>query len=346
MVRTAHAGEVPLSAAQGKMHGDGKDFVHKELKMRGKAVKRGAGRLKKLVVVVPAYNEAGRIGATLAELNRGKGRLRRLGLDSMVFVVDDGSTDGTGKLAVEAGARRVLRHKLNRGLGAAIRTGLLAARKDGADVVVKFDADLQHDPGDIESIVAPILRDEADVVYGNRFERIEYRMPFVRRVGNIVFTGLMRFLTGWPLRDSQPGIFAINRDYLEVFDIPGDYNYTQQILLDSYHKGMRFAHVPVSFRKRLTGSSFVSYKYPFKVMYQILMVIIGVHPMRIFSTMGFLFLLAAAVIFGAELAMFFLGKLPKPVVHVNIVLGLMFFGVQTLFFGFLAELIIKANRNR
>jgi hypothetical protein len=81
-------------------------------------------------------------------------------------------------------------------------------------------------------------------------------------------------------------------------------------------------------------------------MYQILMVIIGVHPMRIFSTMGFLFLLASAVIFGAELAMFFLGKLPKPVVHVNIVLGLMFFGVQTLFFGFLAELIIKANRNR
>jgi glycosyltransferase involved in cell wall biosynthesis len=240
----------------------------------------------------------------------------------------------------------VLRHKVNRGLGAAIRTGLLAARKDGADVVVKFDADLQHDPGDIESIVAPILRDEADVVYGDRFERIEYRMPFVRRVGNVVFTGLMRFLTGWPLRDSQPGIFAINRDYLEVFDIPGDYNYTQQILLDSYHKGMRFAHVPVSFRKRLTGSSFVSYKYPFKVMYQILMVIIGVHPMRIFSTMGFLFLLASAVIFGAELAMFFLGKLPKPVVHVNIVLGLMFFGVQTLFFGFLAELIIKVNRNR
>ncbi len=301
---------------------------------------------KRVIVVVPAYNEAEKIQETIRALQSIRKDLKRSGLDYRVYVVDDGSTDATGKLAREAGADRVIRHKINRGLGAAIRTGLLGAREDNAEIVIKFDADLQHDPNDIFELIRPILDDEADVVYGNRFERIEYRMPLVRRIGNIVFTRLMRFLTGWPLKDSQPGIFAINRDYLAVFNIPGDYNYTQQILLDSYHNGMRFAHVPVSFRKRITGKSFVSLKYPFKVTYQIFQVLIQAEPMRVFSSIGFISLFFSAVIFVTEITMFFLGRIPKPVVHVNIVLGLLFFGVQTVFFGFMAELIVKNNRNR
>ncbi|HPI13897.1 MAG TPA: glycosyltransferase family 2 protein [Spirochaetota bacterium] len=307
--------------------------------------KQAKGRAK-LVVVIPAYNESERIGETITALLAVRPNMKKAGLEYRLYVVDDGSADGTGALAAKAGADRVLRHKVNQGLGAAIRTGLMGARRDGADIVVKFDADLQHDPRDIAELVRPILDDEADVVYGNRFERIEYRMPFVRRIGNIVFTSLMRFLTGWPLEDGQPGIFAINRDYLEIFNLPGDYNYTQQILLDSYHKGMRFAHVPVSFRKRITGRSFVSLKYPFKVTAQILMVLISVEPMRVFSTAGFVFLFGAFLIFAIELVMFFNGLIPKPVVHVNAVLGLALFGLQTFFFGLLAELFVKNNRNR
>jgi glycosyltransferase involved in cell wall biosynthesis len=301
---------------------------------------------KKLIVVVPAFNEAEMIQKTVGALLGIRKALRGIGVDGYVYIVDDGSHDNTGKLALAAGAHRVVRHKVNQGLGAAIRSGLSAARKDGADIVIKFDADLQHDPNDILDLIRPILDDEADVVYGNRFERIEYKMPFVRRIGNIVFTRLMRYLTGWPLRDSQPGIFAINRDYLEVFNLPGDYNYTQQILLDSYHKGMRFSHVAVTFRKRLTGKSFVSLKYPFKVSFQILLVLISVEPMKIFTSIGLVFLTMAFGLSAIEIAMFFAGNLPKPVEHVNAVLGLVFLGLQTLFFGLLAELIVKLNRNR
>lgn len=307
---------------------------------------RGKAASMKLIVVVPAYNEAERIEETVRALSGVRGGMRRIGVDFRVYVVDDGSIDNTGVLAAAAGADRVLRHKVNHGLGAAIRTGLSGAHRDGADIAVKFDADLQHDPNDIFELIKPILDDAADVVYGNRFERIEYRMPLLRRAGNIVFTALMRFLTGWPLRDSQPGIFAVNRDYLDVFHIPGDYNYTQQILLDACHKGMRFAHVPVRFRKRTTGRSFISLKYPFKVSYQIFMVLVTAEPMRIFATIGILFLAAAFLIIGAELALFFLEYTPKPVQHVNAVLGLLFFGLQTFFFGVLAELIIKSNKNR
>lgn len=301
--------------------------------------------MKKLVVIVPAYNEQEKIAETITSLKAVGDDIRGTGFELFVYVIDDGSTDNTASLAEQAGADRIVKHKVNIGLGAAVRSGLAAAKRDSADIVIKFDADLQHDPADILPLIEPIINDEADVVYGNRFERIEYNMPVVRRTGNKVFTKLMSMLTGWPLKDSQPGIFAANKDYLAVFNVPGDYNYTQQILLDAYHQGMRFAHVPVTFRRRTTGKSFVSFKYPLKVVPQLILVIISVRPMKIFLPVGLFFLLSATGIFSVELILWLLGETIKPVLHVNAVLGLAFFGLQTFFFGLLAELIVR-TRNR
>ena len=106
---------------------------------------------------------------------------------------------------------------------------------------------MQHTAKDIDKIIEPLIGNYSDIVYGNRFKKISYKMPFIRRIGNKLFTGLMKKLTNWDLKDSQPGIFAVNKNYLNIFRIPGDYNYTQQILLDAYHKQMRFTHVDVSF---------------------------------------------------------------------------------------------------
>ncbi len=300
----------------------------------------------RLIVIVPAYNEAERISETVSAVRGMREDMAQRGLKLLIYVVDDGSSDNTRCLARDAGADRIVRHRVNQGLGAAVRSGIAAAAADGADILVKFDADLQHDPNDVLSIVQPILQDEADVVYGDRFKRIEYKMPFVRRAGNIVFTGLMRWLTKWPLRDSQPGIFAVNRAYLDVFYLPGDYNYTQQILLDAYHKGMRFAHVPVAFRKRMTGKSFVSLRYPFRVLPQIVIALAGLKPMRIFAPIGLLFLCIAGVVFLWEMSEWIMGKTAKPIEHVNAVLGFSFFGFQTLCFGILAELIVRFHRKQ
>ncbi len=301
---------------------------------------------KNLTVIVPAYNEAERISETVAAL---RGQLDTMGKDGWIckiYVINDGSKDETRTIAQKAGVDRVLSHTTNRGLGAAVRTGLRAARDDGADIAIKFDADLQHDPADIPALIAPITGDLAEVVYGNRFERIAYKMPFVRSIGNRVFRQLMRWLTGWPLKDSQPGIFAVSKTYLRVFSMPGDYNYTQQILLDSYLKGMRFDHADVAFRERTTGKSFISLKYPFKVLPQIIMVLVAVRPLRVFAPVGLAFLALGALVFGVE----FLGWLltdhfDKPVRSVNLVMGTGLFGLQTLFFGLLAELIVYTRRN-
>lgn len=299
---------------------------------------------RRLVVTVPAYNETHSITQTVTGLRAMAPTLDALGYDLAVYVIDDGSVDDTGALAKAAGADRVIRHRVNQGLGAAVRTAIRAAREDGFDVMVKFDADLQHDPADIVALIEPLGADEADVVYGNRFERISYKMPPVRRVGNIVFSRLMRWLTGWPLQDSQPGIFAINRAYIEVSFIPGDYNYTQQVLLDAYHKHMRFAQVPVAFNARKTGKSFVSLKYPLKVLPQIAFVIVSVKPMKAFVPVGLAFIALALVVFTVQISQWLFGSAERPVENVNLVLGSFLFGMQTVFIGVLAQLIVQMRR--
>lgn len=299
--------------------------------------------MKKLIVIVPAFCEEDTIAETITGLRSMADALEALGLETAVYVINDGSTDDTVSKAIEAGADRVVHHRVNQGLGAAVRTGFHAAWRDGADIAVKFDADLQHDPSDIPALVQPILDDEAEIVYGNRFERLRYKMPFVRRVGNIAFTKLMRWLTKWPLKDSQPGVLAVSKDYLRVAYIPGDYNYTQQILLDAYHQGMRFAQVPVTFRSRNSGTSFVSLKYPFKVLPQIMQVLVGVRPLRVFGPLSLVFFAGAVLTILVNLYLWTLGYNPKPVQNVNLVLGSGLFGLQTLFFGLLADLIVNQH---
>lgn len=293
-----------------------------------------------LFVIIPAYNEEKSIEATVKGVASVSDALAANAVRLSILVVNDGSRDKTGELAVAAGANIVVTHKKNRGLGAAVRSGMEEATKRGADIVVKFDADLQHDPKDIVEIIRPILSDRSDLVYGARFSRISYKMPLVRRWGNRAFRALMQWLTKWPVEDSQPGIFACSRAYLAVFDIPGDYNYTQQILLDAFLKGMRFSQVPVSFNERRTGESFISFKYPLKVLRQIIMVIALSKPMKIFGAIGSIFILISFIVFVFQIFEWIFGKTSKPVENVNLVMGAGLFGFQMFTLGILAKLIV------
>lgn len=294
--------------------------------------------MKKLMILVPAFNEESTISETVSSLKKLKNHFKEHLYDLKIVVINDGSKDETLKEAQRAGAD-VVSHPLNQGLGAAVRTGLEQARIWEADIAVKFDADLQHDPLDIIALIKPLEIFEADIVYGHRFNRISYKMPFVRRIGNRVFTSLMRWLTGWELKDSQPGIFAVNQHYLKIFRIPRDYNYTQQILLDAACKRMQFKHVDVSFKERREGKSFVSLKYPFKVFPQLFWVLVGVRPLKVFVPIGLFFIGSGSFIFFYQLILYFLGKTSTPVVNVNFVLGCGLFGLQVLLFGVLAELL-------
>ena len=114
-------------------------------------------RAGKIVVIVPAFNEEGSIKQTIESIRGLTSDLSAMGLGLEIYIIDDGSVDRTRMIAEEARADRILRHRVNRGLGAAVRTGMLAGRDAQAHILIKFDADQQHDARDILDLIKPIM---------------------------------------------------------------------------------------------------------------------------------------------------------------------------------------------
>ena len=204
-----------------------------------------------IVVFFPAFDEepsvASVIERTPAELH---------GRPVLTLVIDDGSTDETAALASAAGAT-VVRHDRNRGLGAAVRTGLSAAVDRDAAVVVFADADGEYPPEQLGRLVAPILDGTADLVHGSRFAGGARRMRPHRWFGNRVLTAVTRWIARTPMTDAQTGYRAYSHDAAAVAEIVHDYNYAQVLTLDLLGKGFVLAEVPIDYAFRTEGRSFV-----------------------------------------------------------------------------------------
>ncbi len=223
--------------------------------------------MRRLAVVVPAMNEE----ATIGELLERVATVEVHGHELFTVIVDDGSSDRTGEIARRGGAT-VVRHEVNRGLGAAVRTGLRSAVEEGADLVAYLDADLEYYPEDIPRLVEPILQRRADYVLGSRFrgESGVRGMKAYRWIGNHVFTTLLILLTRRPITDGQTGMRAFSREAAANAEIVHDYNYAQVLTLDLVKKGYRLLEVPIRYRLREHGASFISWRYPAKVLPAIL----------------------------------------------------------------------------
>jgi glycosyltransferase involved in cell wall biosynthesis len=173
-----------------------------------------------------------------------------------VLVIDDGSVDATATRARAVGAE-VLELGRNRGLGAAVRVGLAEGVRRGAAAVVFCDADGEYPPEELENLVAPILEGRADYVTGSRFlGRIDHMRPH-RRVGNIVLTRALSVVARRRISDGQTGYRALSPAAAEAAEIIHDFNYAQVLTLDLLAKGFRHEEVPISYRFRTTGDSFI-----------------------------------------------------------------------------------------
>ena len=214
---------------------------------------------KPLAVIVPAYNESENLPATLSRMPRSQVSNMR------VIVVDDGSSDGSGEIARQHGAEIVVSHGRNLGLGAALRTGLQTAREMDARAAVYVDADGEYPPEQIPELLAPIECGESDYVLGSRYLGTRERQPLIRGIANRLFTWLLCLASGRRITDGQTGFRAFSRRALECAEIIHDYNYAQVLTLDLLKKGMRLKEVPVSYRFRTKGKSFISIKYLWRV---------------------------------------------------------------------------------
>lgn len=194
-------------------------------------------------VVIPAFNEGPAIGEAVRSV---RARYEH------VIVVDDGSSDDTGDRAREAGAV-VVTHLINRGQGAALKTGLDFGLRCGAKVLVTFDADGQHHSDDIEALVAPVLSGDFDVTLGSRFLRRDNRIPFVRRY--ILKVGILVtwLLSGIRLTDTHNGLRAFSRTAAQRIRIVQDrMAHASEIIDEIAMRGLRYKEIPV----RITYSEY------------------------------------------------------------------------------------------
>lgn len=190
----------------------------------------------KLFVVIPAYNEESTIAKVIKDV-------KKRGYRNIV-VVDDGSSDKTYRLAKSQNVT-VLRHILNRGLGGALGTGIRYALEKGADIIVTFDADGQHDPGDIARLVAPVKNKKADVVIGSRMLKPE-GMPLLRKIGNYGLNFITRSLFGVWTTDSQSGLRCFSRKAAEIIEIKTNrMEVSSEIIKEVGHKKLKLKEVPI-----------------------------------------------------------------------------------------------------
>ena len=217
--------------------------------------------MSRIAVVIPAKDE----GATIGALLDGISNVSVPGHDLHPIVVDDGSTDATAAIARGRGAEVVV-HPENRGLGAAVRTGLRAAVASGAVAVAYLDADLEYSAGDIPKLLEPVLAGRVGYVLGSRFRGGVRGMRLYRRAGNYAFTALLVLLTGENITDGQTGMRAFSREAADRAEIVHDYNYAQVLTLDLLRKGFRLEEVPIRYSVREHGESFIRWSYPAKVL--------------------------------------------------------------------------------
>jgi hypothetical protein len=203
----------------------------------------------RIAILVPAYNEAENIGHVLDRMPA-----EVCGVETSVLVVDDGSRDGTGDVAAGHGAA-VARHVINRGGGAALRTGYRLMVESGARIVVTLDADGQHLPSEMERLVKPVIDGEVDVAHGSRVLGEAERNHFARELGIVFFNRLVSFITRTHVTDCSNGYRAVRTTILPQLVLRQEQFHTSEFLIEAIKRGIPAKEVPVTVEQRLHGHS-------------------------------------------------------------------------------------------
>jgi glycosyltransferase involved in cell wall biosynthesis len=298
----------------------------------------------KLVINIPAFNEAEKIGETIRRIPRsfeGVGEV-------VVHVVDDGSSDHTGRVAQEAGADRVVTHPRNMGLGKAFRTSVEAALEANADIMVNIDADGQFDPHDIGKLLTPLLSNTADIVSADRFGEHEAKnIPLVKDSLNRLAARLISGFLKTPIQDLTCGFRAYNREALLRLNLLENFTYTQEVIIDAIGKGMKIVWVPVTvtyFAERKSKMTKSISRYIRQSSRIIVRAIRDVRPMKFFGIPGFTLIGVALALFLVFLGLYFQDFKISPYRNYLFFSALSFvIGLQFVVFALLADMV-KSNR--
>jgi len=220
-------------------------------------------------VIVPAYNEEKNIVSVLQDIHNAN-------KNYAIAVIDDGSTDCTAKIAAKEKIAKIISLPCNLGIGGAVQTGFKYAYENDFDIAVQFDGDGQHIAAEIEKLLEPIVKNEADAVIGSRFlqkNQQGFRSTFMRRIGIKIFEIICRIFIGQRISDCTSGFRAYNKKAIEMLanNYPTDFPEPETVILLKKNY-FRIMEVAVEMRGRIHGSSSIG---SLKSMYYMVKVILS-----------------------------------------------------------------------
>lgn len=295
----------------------------------------------KLIIQIPCYNEESTLPMTLRRLPK-----RIEGIDEIeTLVINDGSTDNTAQLARELGVHHLVEFAKNQGLGMAFRAGLEACLKLEADIIVNTDADNQYFGEDIEALVRPILKRQADLVVGardiNSIEDFSVIKKWLQKLGS----WLVRKASRCRIQDTTSGFRAFNREAALRTIVYSRFSYTLETLIHAGTGPLSIAQVPVRVNGKLRESRLAgsTWQYLQKSAATLLRVYSMYNPLKVFLFLGSASFLTGFTLGLRYLYYYFFAGSSGHVQSLILSAILMIVGFQTMVIGLVAELI-GANR--
>jgi hypothetical protein len=238
-----------------------------------------------LSVVIPAWNEEQGIAEIVQRVLAVRPLLKGSGVDDLeLIVVDDGSKDRTAEVVESFPGVRLIRHPVNRGYGAAIKTGFTAAR---GELLAFLDADGTYPPEKFGELCRVALEQNADVVVGSRRSGAESEMPTVRRIGNFFWSNLVSLIGNHRVADPASGMRVVRRSVLPLlYPLPDGLNFTPVMSTRSVHESLKVVEVPIAYRERLGRSKLSIVRDGSRFLATIISTALEYNPVRVLGLVG------------------------------------------------------------